>query len=161
MGTVIHANAKSIHELAAKPAGDTAQEQREHLDQKDSPGRRHINGGTSGPPDEREQRDNEHVTAAVQQADALRAGAVRNGPPIDEPKDRGQQPSDDSRGDVPITDRSERRVAAPEVHSVENDRTVVGFRQTNGWARTRTVYFAMEFSKPFASYGFRELFPAE
>lgn len=39
---------------------------------------------------------------------------------------------------------------------VENDHTVVGFRQTNGWARTRTVYFAMEFSKPFASYGWRE-----
>ena len=38
---------------------------------------------------------------------------------------------------------------------VENDRTIVGYRQTNGWARTRTVYFAMEFSKPFASYGFR------
>ncbi|MGD9589303.1 MAG: GH92 family glycosyl hydrolase [Pyrinomonadaceae bacterium] len=38
---------------------------------------------------------------------------------------------------------------------VENDRTVVGYRQTNGWARTRTVYFAMEFSKPFKSYGFR------
>jgi predicted alpha-1,2-mannosidase len=38
---------------------------------------------------------------------------------------------------------------------VENDRTVVGYRQTNGWARTRTVYFAMEFSKPFASYGFK------
>jgi len=39
---------------------------------------------------------------------------------------------------------------------VENDRTLVGYRQTNGWARTRTVYFAMEFSKPFKSYGFRE-----
>lgn len=38
---------------------------------------------------------------------------------------------------------------------VENDRTVTGFRQTHGWARTRTVYFAMEFSKPFKSYGFR------
>jgi len=38
---------------------------------------------------------------------------------------------------------------------VENDHTVVGFRQTNGWARTRTVYFAMEFSKPFTSYGFK------
>ena len=38
---------------------------------------------------------------------------------------------------------------------VENDRTIVGYRQTNGWARTRTVYFAMEFSKPFASYGFK------
>lgn len=38
---------------------------------------------------------------------------------------------------------------------VENDHTVVGYRQTNGWARTRTVYFAMEFSKPFASYGFK------
>ncbi|MBS1794786.1 MAG: GH92 family glycosyl hydrolase [Acidobacteria bacterium] len=38
---------------------------------------------------------------------------------------------------------------------VENDRTVVGYRQTNGWARTRTVYFAMEFSKPFAGYGFK------
>lgn len=39
---------------------------------------------------------------------------------------------------------------------VENDHTVTGFRQTNGWARTRTVYFAMEFSKPFDSYGFKE-----
>ncbi|MEZ5427971.1 MAG: GH92 family glycosyl hydrolase [Pyrinomonadaceae bacterium] len=38
---------------------------------------------------------------------------------------------------------------------VEDDHTVVGFRQTNGWARTRTVYFAMEFSKPFKSYGFK------
>jgi predicted alpha-1,2-mannosidase len=38
---------------------------------------------------------------------------------------------------------------------VENDHTIVGYRQTNGWARTRTVYFAMEFSKPFRSYGFK------
>jgi predicted alpha-1,2-mannosidase len=38
---------------------------------------------------------------------------------------------------------------------VENDHTIVGYRQTNGWARTRTVYFAMEFSKPFANYGFK------
>ena len=38
---------------------------------------------------------------------------------------------------------------------VENDHTVVGYRQTNGWARTRTVYFAMEFSKPFVSYGYK------
>ena len=38
---------------------------------------------------------------------------------------------------------------------VESDRRIVGYRQTNGWARTRTVYFAMEFSKPFVSYGFR------
>jgi predicted alpha-1,2-mannosidase len=38
---------------------------------------------------------------------------------------------------------------------VENDRTVVGYRQTNGWARTRTVYFALEFSKPFTNYGFK------
>lgn len=38
---------------------------------------------------------------------------------------------------------------------VLNDSTVVGYRQTNGWARTRTVYFAMSFSKPFRSYGSR------
>lgn len=38
---------------------------------------------------------------------------------------------------------------------VEDDQTIVGYRQTNGWARTRTVYFAMRFSKPFASYGFK------
>ncbi|MEP7211557.1 MAG: GH92 family glycosyl hydrolase [Acidobacteriota bacterium] len=38
---------------------------------------------------------------------------------------------------------------------VENGHTIVGYRQTNGWARTRTVYFAMEFSKPFKSYGFK------
>ena len=36
---------------------------------------------------------------------------------------------------------------------VENGNTITGYRQTNGWARTRTVYFAMTFSKPFKSYG--------
>ncbi len=43
---------------------------------------------------------------------------------------------------------------------VENDHTITGYRQTNGWARTRTVYFAMEFSKPFTSYGFRDFKPS-
>ncbi len=38
---------------------------------------------------------------------------------------------------------------------VEGDRRILGYRQTNGWARTRTVYFAMEFSKPFKNYGFK------
>jgi len=36
---------------------------------------------------------------------------------------------------------------------VENDTLVTGYRQTSGWARTRTVYFAISFSKPFTSYG--------
>jgi len=36
---------------------------------------------------------------------------------------------------------------------VENDSLITGYRQTNGWARTRYVYFAMAFSKPFKSYG--------
>lgn len=36
---------------------------------------------------------------------------------------------------------------------VVNDTLITGYRQTNGWARTRTMYFAMSFSKPFASYG--------
>lgn len=36
---------------------------------------------------------------------------------------------------------------------VADDHTVTGYRQTNGWARTRTVYFALEFSKPFIGYG--------
>ena len=36
---------------------------------------------------------------------------------------------------------------------VENDTLVTGFRQTNGWARTRTVYFAMSFNKPIKNYG--------
>ncbi|WP_395762475.1 GH92 family glycosyl hydrolase [Elizabethkingia anophelis] len=36
---------------------------------------------------------------------------------------------------------------------VNDDKTITGYRQTNGWARTRTVYFAMKFSKPFKSYG--------
>ncbi|MBX2952909.1 MAG: GH92 family glycosyl hydrolase [Leadbetterella sp.] len=38
---------------------------------------------------------------------------------------------------------------------VLNDSTLTGYRQTNGWARTRTVYFSMTFSKPFKSYGSR------
>lgn len=36
---------------------------------------------------------------------------------------------------------------------VENDTLVTGYRQTNGWGRTRYVYFALSFSKPFAGYG--------
>ena len=36
---------------------------------------------------------------------------------------------------------------------VVNDTLITGYRQTNGWARTRTVYFAMSFSKPFTEYG--------
>ncbi len=36
---------------------------------------------------------------------------------------------------------------------VENDTLITGYRQTNGWARTRTVYFAMSFSKPIKNYG--------
>ncbi|MBV8255235.1 MAG: GH92 family glycosyl hydrolase [Chitinophaga sp.] len=38
---------------------------------------------------------------------------------------------------------------------VENDTLVTGFRQTNGWARTRIEYFAMVFSKPIQHYGHR------
>jgi predicted alpha-1,2-mannosidase len=37
---------------------------------------------------------------------------------------------------------------------VVNDTLVTGYRQTNGWARTRTEYFAMSFSKPFTSFGY-------
>lgn len=36
---------------------------------------------------------------------------------------------------------------------VVNDTLITGYRQTKGWARTRTVYFAMSFSKPFTEYG--------
>ena len=39
---------------------------------------------------------------------------------------------------------------------VENDSLVTGYRQTKGWARTRKVFFAMQFSKPFESYGYRK-----
>lgn len=39
---------------------------------------------------------------------------------------------------------------------VENDSTVTGFRTTTGWARTRTLYFVMKFSKPFVSYGHKK-----
>jgi predicted alpha-1,2-mannosidase len=38
---------------------------------------------------------------------------------------------------------------------VVNDSLVVGYRQTSGWARTRTLYFAMAFSKPFTGHGYR------
>jgi predicted alpha-1,2-mannosidase len=36
---------------------------------------------------------------------------------------------------------------------VINDSLISGYRQTSGWARTRTVYFAMSFSKHFFQYG--------
>ncbi|MBC8344326.1 MAG: glycoside hydrolase family 92 protein, partial [Bacteroidetes bacterium] len=39
---------------------------------------------------------------------------------------------------------------------VENDSLVTGYRQTNGWARTKKVFFVMEFSKAFESYGHKK-----
>jgi predicted alpha-1,2-mannosidase len=38
---------------------------------------------------------------------------------------------------------------------VVNDTLITGFRQTNGWARTRIQYFAMTFSKPFIAHGYK------
>ena len=39
---------------------------------------------------------------------------------------------------------------------IENDSTVTGYRQTKGWARTKKVFFAIKFSKPFKSYGHKK-----
>ncbi len=36
---------------------------------------------------------------------------------------------------------------------VINDTLITGYRQTNGWAKNRTLYFALRFSKPFIAYG--------
>lgn len=44
---------------------------------------------------------------------------------------------------------------------VENDTLITGYRQTNGWARTRTVYFAMAFNKPFYQYGNKDYAAAQ
>lgn len=38
---------------------------------------------------------------------------------------------------------------------VENDHTITGYRQTNGWAKNRKVFFAAQFSKPFKNYGYK------
>ncbi|WP_298715053.1 GH92 family glycosyl hydrolase [uncultured Chitinophaga sp.] len=40
---------------------------------------------------------------------------------------------------------------------VENDTLITGYRQTNGWARTRTLYFAMTFSRPIRRYGHQNM----
>ena len=40
---------------------------------------------------------------------------------------------------------------------VENDTLVTGYRITSGWARTRTVYFAIAFSQPIVNYGILSL----
>ncbi len=37
---------------------------------------------------------------------------------------------------------------------VENPTTITGYRQTKGWGPDRKVYFAIQISKPFTSYGF-------
>jgi len=42
-----------------------------------------------------------------------------------------------------------------------NDSTLVGYRQTDGWARTRTLYFAMAFNKRFLAHGFADYSPKE
>jgi predicted alpha-1,2-mannosidase len=44
---------------------------------------------------------------------------------------------------------------------VENDTLITGYRQTNGWARTRTLYFAIVLSKPIQQYGFKDFSDAQ
>lgn len=39
---------------------------------------------------------------------------------------------------------------------VVNDSLITGYRETSGWARSRTLYFALQFSKPFIEYGSRD-----
>ena len=39
---------------------------------------------------------------------------------------------------------------------VENDSMITGYRQTKGWARDKKVFFALQFSKPFKSYGHKK-----
>lgn len=39
---------------------------------------------------------------------------------------------------------------------VENDTLITGYRQTSGWARTRTVYFALVLSEPLKNYGHKK-----
>ncbi|MDY0085288.1 MAG: GH92 family glycosyl hydrolase [Bacteroidales bacterium] len=39
---------------------------------------------------------------------------------------------------------------------VENDTLITGYRQTSGWARTRTVYFAIVLSAPLQNYGHKK-----
>ena len=44
---------------------------------------------------------------------------------------------------------------------IENDTLITGYRRTNGWARTRTEYFAMTFSKAFYQYGNKKFDPKQ
>jgi predicted alpha-1,2-mannosidase len=44
---------------------------------------------------------------------------------------------------------------------VINDSLITGYRQTNGWARTRTVYFALSFSKACVKYGQKNYDPKQ
>ena len=39
---------------------------------------------------------------------------------------------------------------------IENDTLITGYRQTKGWARTKKIFFALKFSKPFKSYGHKK-----
>jgi predicted alpha-1,2-mannosidase len=42
---------------------------------------------------------------------------------------------------------------------IENDTLVTGYRQTEGWARNRTLYFAMVFNRPIKEYGCKNFAP--
>jgi len=39
---------------------------------------------------------------------------------------------------------------------VENSTTISGYRKSNGWGGSRIIYYVMQFSRPFESYGFQK-----
>ena len=43
----------------------------------------------------------------------------------------------------------------PSVH-VENEHTISGSRMSEGWGGRRVMYFVLQFSKPFKSFGIEQ-----
>lgn len=43
---------------------------------------------------------------------------------------------------------------------IENDTLLTGYKQTNGWGRTRTVYFAIALSSPLSEYQIKDFKPS-
>lgn len=108
MRPIVHADAESIDQFAAKPARDTAQRETDHFQNEQIRGRYDVDRISAHQPDQREDQDDD-VGAPVEESDPLRSRAGGNCKPVDQTEHRCEQATDNAGRNVPVRDGGEGR----------------------------------------------------
>src|SRR4051794_21602516 len=98
MGTVVHPNAESVHQLATQPSSNRRQAEPQQA-RYDCAGWRQLRIVSPQCPAQDEQGQHNHISYAMLQTDSLGSGTVRYGEPVEPPGNGRGQPSENAGSD--------------------------------------------------------------